>query len=223
MDELLAPAACRHPYLGPYATLRFELLLEWVSYLEPRVLNVLADCDKDGSPNRWHWWIADMIAGGATVLTTNFDSRIEMACRALQMKCSVVHLTARRVSADAIDRAQLIKLHGSFAKTRCGRPGKFGHAPMMTLRQLARWGLAYERLGAARKSLMRLIRNRTLVVCGYSGWDSFDVMPLLEDGRRTRPLFWFDRTTGGLAGRAAQHVDDLVTENPGVTPTGRIS
>lgn len=61
---------------GPYGGLRFELLIEWLAWAEPRLLDWLAVLDRAGGPNLWHRCLAGAIDGGATVLTTNFDTRI---------------------------------------------------------------------------------------------------------------------------------------------------
>jgi hypothetical protein len=118
LDELRQPASARDPYLGPYATLRFELLVEWIAYIEPRIIDFVASGTQWGTPNRWHWWIADMIARGAQVLTTNFDTRIEDACRRAGIPCKTVVVSGNAPQPGALRRAQLIKLHGTFA----GRP-----------------------------------------------------------------------------------------------------
>lgn len=209
LDDLRQPARARKPYRGPYATLRFELLLEWITYVEPRILDVLATTVQWGSPNRWHWWIADMVSRGAQVLTTNFDTRIEDACRRTGVSCTTVVLARHAPPVAALRDAQLIKLHGSFADRRpFVRPST---APVATLRQMSRWGLGYERLGPARDELLRMIGDRTLIVCGYSGSDSFDVMPLLEDADRHAALVWYEWARGPLRQVEAVQTDALTT------------
>ena len=209
LDHLRQPARARKPYRGPYATLRFELLLEWITYVEPRILDVLATTVQCGSPNRWHKWIADMVSRGAQVLTTNFDTRIEDACRRMGVSCTTVVLARHAPPVGALRDAQLIKLHGSFADRRpFVRPST---APVATLRQMSRWGLGYERLGPARDELLRMIGDRTLIVCGYSGSDSFDVMPLLEDADRHAALVWYEWARGPLRQVEAVQIDALTT------------
>ncbi|MBV9496395.1 MAG: SIR2 family protein, partial [Acidobacteria bacterium] len=209
LNQMRQPARVRKPYLGPYATLRFELLLEWIAYVEPRILDVLARSVQWGTPNQWHWWIADMISRGSRVLTTNFDTRIEEACRALNIPCTTAVLSRQAPPADALRTAQLIKLHGSFAERKpfvCRST-----APVATLRQMSRWGLGYERLGPARDELLRMIGEHTLIVCGYSGSDSFDVMPLLEDAPRSAALVWYEWAHGPLREVALTEMDTLTT------------
>jgi hypothetical protein len=209
LAQLRQPARARKPYLGPYANLRFELLLEWIVYVEPRVLDVLAESVQWGTPNRWHWWIADMLSRGAQVLTTNFDTRIEDACRRLGVECTTVVLSRHAPPAGAIRGAQLVKLHGTFASRRPFV--RHSTAPVATLRQMSRWGLGYERLGPARDELLQMIGDRTLIVCGYSGSDSFDVMPLLEEADRHAALVWYEWSRGPLRQVEPPRIDALTT------------
>jgi hypothetical protein len=215
LNQMRQPAGTREPYPGPYATLRFELLLEWIAYVEPRILDVIASTVQWGAPNRWHWWIADMIARGARVLTTNFDTRIEDACRRMGVTCTTAVLSHRTPSAGRLRAAQLIKLHGTFAdRTPYVRRSI---APVATLRQMSRWGLGYERLGPAREELLRMIGDRTLMVCGYSGSDSFDVMPLLEDADRHAALVWYEWGRGPLRQVDPVRIDALTTRRKTVS------
>jgi len=209
LDQLRKPPSARNPYLGPYATLRFELLLQWIAYIEPRTVEIVASSARWGSPNRWHWWIADMIGRGAQVLTTNFDTRIEDACRRRGIPCTTVVLSHKEPCAGTLRSAQLIKLHGSFAERH--PYVRRSTAPVTTLRQIGRWGLGYERLGPLRQELLDTVGNRVLIVCGYSGSDSFDVMPLLEDARRSAALVWYEWARGPLREINPSRVDALTT------------
>jgi hypothetical protein len=209
LEQLRQPASARDPYLGPYATLRFELLVEWIAYIEPRVLDVLASSDRYGIPNRWHRWIADMIARGAQVVTTNFDTRIENACRQIDVPCKTVVLSRHAPESGALSGAQLIKLHGTFAER--APYIRRSISPVTTLRQIARWGLGYQLLGRVREELAGIIGHRALVVCGYSGWDSFDVMPLLEDSPRRGRLLWYEWGRGPLRQINSSFIDPLTS------------
>jgi hypothetical protein len=186
-------------------------MLEWIAYVEPRILDVMASCVQWGAPNRWHWWIADMVARGARVLTTNFDTRIEDACRTRGVPCTTVILSRHAPPVCDLRDAQLVKLHGTFAdRPPFVRPST---APVATLRQMSRWGLGYERLGPSRDELLRMLGDRTLMVCGYSGSDSFDVMPLLEDADRHAALVWYEWNRGPLRQVEPIRIDALTTRH----------
>jgi hypothetical protein len=150
-----------------------------------------------------------MVSRGAQVLTTNFDTHIEDACRRMGVSCTTVVLARHAPPVGALRDAQLVKLHGSFAdRPPFVRPST---APVATLRQMSRWGLGYERLGPARDELLRMIGDRTLIVCGYSGSDSFDVMPLLEDADRHAALVWYEWARGPLRQVEPVAIDALTT------------
>ena len=80
-----------------------------------------------------------MVARGARVLTTNFDTRIENACRRMSVPCNTVILSRHTPPVDVLRAAHLIKLHGTFAVRRPFVRRSI--APVTTLRQISRWGL----------------------------------------------------------------------------------
>lgn len=208
-DELRLPPRRRRPYQGPYATLRFELLLDWLLYFRPEVMEALPAIATRGIPNRWHHWVAALMRDGARVLTTNFDTRIEEACAAdgIAMRRCVVSEDMPRI--DALTRSNLVKLHGTFPSTAVASAGA---QPVGSLRQIAQSGLGYGRVAAVRRALLQLLGARTLIVCGYSGWDSFDVMPLLESVPSSTRIIWLEwRAAGGLVVCERVRVEDPLT------------
>jgi hypothetical protein len=183
-----APSA-RDPFLGPYATLRFELLLDWLLYYRPEVMDALSTVQDGGSPNRWHYWIASFLEAGGRVVTTNFDTRIEEAAARCGCSLRVAIISTGTPRLRELERAQLVKVHGTFAARR---RSSASHAPVGTLRQIARWGLGYSRRPSLRDVLLRTLSRDSLIVCGYSAWDSFDVVPLLERVAGRTRMTWFE-------------------------------
>jgi hypothetical protein len=216
MDAVLAPPHARHPYEGPYASTRFELLLEWARFVEPGIYDALSLLDEAGTPNLWHHHLALAVREGAVVLTTNFDSRIERACLDLGVPLRGVVISGTAVPDAELREANLVKLHGSFrplpgSRRRC--------TPVGTLSQISRFGLGFERLGGLVGHLSTLLGGRALVVCGYSGWDSFDVVPLLESVLRSTPLFWHTWSPDGPGALAhPRALDPLTDESTRRTP-----
>lgn len=78
-----------------------------------------------------------------------------------------------------------MKLHGSFEAASQARP-------VATLSQIATLGYGYERSRTLRRWLTSTLNDADLFVTGYSGWDSFDVMPLLEDRAADAHIIWHD-------------------------------
>ncbi|HKP77368.1 MAG TPA: SIR2 family protein [Longimicrobiaceae bacterium] len=216
LDLALAPPDQRLPYEGPYATTRFELLLEWIRYIEPAIYDALSVLDDCGTANLWHFHVAAALRRGAVVLTTNFDTRVEEACVALGVHPRVAVLSGSRRRVAELTDANLVKLHGSFPY-----PGR-RFTPIGTLSQISRFGLGYERLRPLVGRLQELLRERSLVVAGYSGWDSYDVVPLLEavfPGGDA--LYWHSWHPGGpLSVGPPRTFDSLTDLGPGHTAAG---
>jgi hypothetical protein len=108
--------------------------IEWLAWAEPRLLDWLVVLDRAAGPNLWHRCLAGAIDGGATVLTTNFDTRIEQV--AGHPRRTVVSASAPRTR--QLEGSALVKLHGSFDAGSRARP-------VATLTQIATLGYGYER------------------------------------------------------------------------------
>lgn len=185
-EGLFMPPPNQVPYQGPFASTRFELLIDWVNYFIPDLFSKLENLDYLGSPNLWHYHIATAMRDGAIVLTTNWDTRIETACLALGYNPEIFVVGERKRSWKKPTIPNLIKLHGSFPI-----PGKSSiYQPIGTLMQLAKFGLGYNSYPDLTKILRQVSNRKHLVVCGYSGWDSFDVMPLIEENLKNVTIYW---------------------------------
>jgi hypothetical protein len=157
-----------------------------------------------------------LISEGATVFTTNFDTRIEAACSATGVPLRRSVVASRAPSVASLKHANLVKLHGTFSGPSARADSQ---APVGTLQQIAGFGLGYERLGSTRRVLLDLLDGETLIVCGYSGWDSFDVMPLLESLPSATRILWLDwHARGPLRQPPASTSDHLIAWNPRLTP-----
>ena len=158
-------------HLNPYHFLRFEGFIQAVAELDPNVFYYLESTQTYGRPNLNHQLLARMAFEGATVLTTNFDTRIEQASGRALLPTFV--LSSRRRAPTPGDR--LVKVHGSF-------PWKRGRnvTPRATLAQIGKLGLGFERFPAFRDWFRAVTDGRHLIVVGYSASDSFDVVPLIE-------------------------------------------
>jgi hypothetical protein len=169
-------------HFNPYHFLRFEGFIQAVAELDPNVFYYLESTQSYGGPNRNHCLLARMALGGATVLTTNFDTRIEQAAGVSFLPTFVLS-SRRRVPGPG---ERLIKVHGSF-------PWKRGRnvTPRASLTQIGKLGLGFERFTAFRDWFGAVTAGKTLVVVGYSASDSFDVVPLLEGYSRAATVVWF--------------------------------
>lgn len=179
---------------NPYHFLRFEGFIQAIAQLDPNIFYYLESTQSYGGPNLNHRLLARMALGGATVLTTNFDTRIEQAAGHAPLPTFV--LSSRRRAPGPDDR--LVKVHGSF-------PWKRGRnvTPRATLTQIGKLGLGFERFPAFCDWLGAVTAGKHLVVVGYSASDSFDVVPLIESYSRATSIVWFSFQPGLRVSRVA--------------------
>jgi hypothetical protein len=172
---------------NPYHFLRFESFMQAVAEIDPNIFYYLESTQAFGGPNINHRLLAGMAIDGATVLTTNFDTRIEQAAGDRRLLTFV--LSSKRRVPGPMDR--LIKIHGSFPWTR-GR----NVTPRATLTQIGKLGLGFERFPEFRDWFRALTTGKHLLVVGYSASDSFDVVPLIESCSNARTVTWFSYQSG---------------------------
>lgn len=167
---------------NPYQFLRFEGLIQAIAEIDPNIFYYLEATQSFGEPNANHRLLAKMCLAGATVLTTNFDTRIEQAVDDGYISTFV--LSSKRRAPKPEDR--LIKVHGSF-------PWKRGRnvTPHATLTQIGKLGLGFERFSQFREWFRLITEGKHLIVIGYSASDSFDVVPLIENCSDAKTVTWF--------------------------------
>ena len=66
---------------NPYSFIRFEQIWETLELLVPGISSTMESLELFGAPNANHHVIADFLDHGGTLVTTNFDRRIEQALR----------------------------------------------------------------------------------------------------------------------------------------------
>ncbi len=167
---------------NPYHFLRFEAFIQAVSEIDANFFAYLESTQEFGGPNLNHRLLARLSGDGATILTTNFDTRIEQAARGEYLSTFV--LSSRRRAPRSTDR--LIKVHGSFPWNR-GRNA----TPRATLSQIGKLGLGFELFTDFQEWFRSVTTDRHLVVIGYSASDSFDVVPLIENWSNAKTVTWF--------------------------------
>lgn len=169
-------------HFNPYQFLRFEGFIQAVAEIDPNIFSYLESTQTFGGPNINHQMLASMALEGATVLTTNFDTRIEQAAGQGYLPAFV--LSSKRRAPNPPHR--LIKLHGSFPWRR-GR----NVTPRATLTQIGKLGLGFEHFPAFQNWFRKATSDKHLIVVGYSASDSFDVVPLVEEYSNAKTVIWF--------------------------------
>jgi hypothetical protein len=172
---------------NPYHFLRFEGFVQAVAEIDPNIFYYLESTQTVGGPNLNHRLLARMALAGATVVTTNFDTRIEQAAGEGLLPTFV--LSSKRKAPNPNDR--LVKVHGSFPWRR-GR----NVTPRATLTQIGKLGLGFERFPAFQDWYRQATTGKHLVVIGYSASDSFDVVPLIENCSEAETVTWFSYEPG---------------------------
>jgi len=171
---------------NPYDFVRFEALIHRIAQLDPGIITQLALLETYGFPNAHHVLLAMALRGGASVVTTNFDNRIELAGALLDWKVPVMRLSRR--SPAPPETAMLVKVHGSFPSFH----DYSVHSARASLPRIGSLGLAFERYPRLRRWFASVTAGRRLHVLGYSASDSFDVVPLLERYSRASSITWFE-------------------------------
>lgn len=153
---------------------RFELLIDFIRRNYDQELAV-GEIFSSDAYNENHYFLARMLAQGACVITTNFDCCIE---NALENGASVHRYVFRGLSTDLPEnpstQSALVKIHGSLGFEQRSEL-------IITLTSLARTNNGFRLFPQWRAYLKELLRDKILIVLGYSGSDDFDVTPLLLD------------------------------------------
>lgn len=188
VDALWARASIVEP--NPFAALRFEAIVQAITNVVAPPLDFLKQVQTFGAPNPTHRYLAREIGRGATVVTVNFDDRIEAACLAdgIDPRRYVVSSSRRRPP----DNAGLLKLHGTFVR-------KGASVPWATLGKIGGAGLGFDRYPSLCEWIAKKCGDAHLVVAGYSASDHFDVVPLFERCAAPRRVSWMDYVPRGDA------------------------
>jgi tetratricopeptide (TPR) repeat protein len=170
------------------ASLRFEELLSVFERIR-LTREALAPLDGSRSPNENHRILASLYMRGWPLVTTNFDVLAEIAILEAGGALRQVVDDADYRAADEAE-ATFYKLHGSFWKWTGEDWIDSAESIRTTLEDVGGQHAHYMRNGVQKMRLVRLIRQRPLVVVGYSGSDDFDIAPIALQTPRRQPLVW---------------------------------
>jgi len=192
--------------------LRFELLLKEIYQIEPEILDMLSILENGGFSNTNHYFLSAMIKEGATVLTTNFDNRIEDACEDINYEPTSLYLPKLN-NFDKNKNYNYIKLHGTFPKI-----DKYNkNIPVGTLTQIGKTGFAFHKLPIFKEYIEKKLIDKTLIVIGYSASDSFDVVPLLED-IEFKQIIWLEYSKSKLSLQNITPIDSSIFPDKSMNP-----
>jgi tetratricopeptide (TPR) repeat protein len=176
-------------------------------------LNVLRPFDAENRPNENHQLLASLAVRGHYVFTTNFDGLIETALGPGTLRPAATASDYSRVRRGEIAPDDAIfKLHGSW-RDGCGRLR--GGSIQATIERVARNAVRGSSGSPALSMFREIVRERHLVIVGYSGWDDFDIVEALLTTDSDMTLVWVDHCQQG-AGivREADDLRDELSRNP---------
>jgi|GEM_PF-3909598 len=164
---------------------RFEVLIDELRKTRDPLLSVGRIFTSNGF-NNVHACLHDMLQRNATVLTTNFDNCIENAGSPSEAGYARIVFNGQDLVPFHVEGGVLAKIHGS-------NPLAVNENPhlLITVHSLARATEGFRRFPVWCDFIHSLLRDRLLIVLGYSGSDDFDLTPLLLE---TQPsaMLWFD-------------------------------
>lgn len=185
---------------NPYALVRFEQIWQTLDCIMPGISRALESLELFGSPNENHHALAEVLKNGGSIITTNFDRRVEWALRHCGTRCSPWVFGRSKSRPEAETR--YFKVHGSFGRRR---------QLLTTLFSIGSAGLAFSRMSQLKDALAAQVEGRTLVIAGYSFSDHFDLVPLIENEWRPSRIIWIEYQPGaGGAVSALEAVEDSI-------------
>lgn len=162
---------------------RFEVLIDEIRKLHDPQLKI-GRVFESTSFNEYHSLLAQFLLRGASVLTTNFDNCIENALG--NRNIIRVLFTGEDLLGKPPRSGVLIKIHGSNSLGDVE-----GSNLVISIKALAATSHGFARFPRWRSYLKSFLKNKTLIVIGYSGSDEFDVVPAILTAR-PKQIIWFD-------------------------------
>ncbi len=165
---------------------RFEVLVDGIRKLNDPYLT-LARVFDTGTFNRLHSLFGAFLDQGSSVVTTNFDNCIELACHDKISSRLVFKGVDLKVHPPAC-RGGLSKPHGSSPM-----PGESPADLVISVQELSMTSRGFIRFPNWRRHLVDQFRNRTVIAMGYSGSDDFDISPILLESDPSK-ILWFQHS-----------------------------
>jgi tetratricopeptide (TPR) repeat protein len=187
--------------------LRYEWLVEAIQEYVDKDLLFLDFFDHKDTPNLLHLFLAQEILRGNNVVTTNFDYMIEHALKQVVPEKDHSKISLIITKADFTNypnpqvlvkkgKYPLYKIHGAKKNIMTNEDTK--GSLVTTRRALGKHreeGETFAIEAFKKPAVHNLLKNRSLVVMGYSGSDDFDIGPMLKELPDLKRIIWIEHNS----------------------------
>ncbi len=185
--------------------LRYEMMIEKIKNTVDKDLHFLDYLELIDEPNYIHYFLANVIVNRKDyVVTTNFDYMIEKGIQRIlesdKHKFIIPVITRENFVSNfrPLDIFKeggypLYKIHGSKRNLITGE--NTGNSLVTTMSALGKdrgIGETFSLESYKKQAIYNLMKNRTLIVMGYSGSDDFDIGPTLQGLPYLSRLIWVE-------------------------------
>ncbi len=180
--------------------LRFEGLMQIIyDHFDPE-LNILDIINRSNLPNLNHFMLANLLKFGCIIFTTNFDNLLELACIELNIPFKEYLTQEDYHIQKSIDSQQtpIFKLHGSLKKYQ-NEWIDAKYSIKATLNSIGQSDDKLQFAPAQKRVLEEYLQNYDLIVMGYSGYDDFDIGPLLKSIPSEKRVIWINHIDNDAA------------------------
>ncbi|TFG05817.1 MAG: hypothetical protein EU539_08930, partial [Promethearchaeota archaeon] len=187
--------------------LRYELVVEKIQDIHDEDLKFMDYLEIVDLPNLIHFFLAHLIKMGHHVITTNFDYLIENALIDIlpeNLHFNIYPIITKEDFLSFQDpdillnagKYPIFKIHGSKRNFITGQDTQ--DSLITTISALGREreeGTTFAIEPYKKPAIYNLMKNRTLIVMGYSGSDDFDIGPMLKELPFLSRLIWVEHTS----------------------------
>ena len=185
--------------------LRYELIVEIIQAYDEN-LRFLDYLERVEEPNLMHLFLANIICQGHYVVTTNFDYLIEYALKRILPKKKHFNIYPIITKDDFIalknpetlvksGKYPLFKIHGTKRNIITGLDTRNSLITTITaLGKEREEGKTFAIEPFKKPAMYNVMKDRILVILGYSGSDDFDIGPLLMELPFLKRIIWIEHS-----------------------------
>ena len=188
----------RNDAIDRFDSISLETLLLWVSDIYDSNLEFFSFLDDYTTPDSLHLRFARAAISGMQIATTNFDDLLEQAILLCGGQPQTIEAQGARQN--SLAATSIVKLHGARRFHSLNRVRSRARSIQATTEAIARMNPGSLLDDSGEKLLQNMVNGRTLVVCGYSGNDVFDVVPALRSASPAQ-VIWIDHREAPITHR----------------------